>query len=57
MIFLSRNIQPQSRPGTTGISWGIGLKVKNLMINYSNSKYHFSGISNNLTVIKNLKTF
>ena len=54
---LSRNeLQPQSRPGTTGISWGIGLKVKKLKINYSNSKYHFSGISNNLTVIKNLKT-
>ena len=54
---LSRNeLQPQSRPGTTGISWGLGLKVKSFKINYSNSKYHFSGISNNLTIIKSFKT-
>ena len=56
--FLSRNIlQPESRPGTTGISWGVGFKVKSLMINYSNSKYHFAGTSNNITVIKQLKSF
>lgn len=56
--FLSRNeLQPQSRPGTTGISWGVGFKVKNLKINYSNSKYHFAGTSNNITIIKQLKSF
>ena len=56
--FLSRNnLQPESRPGTTGISWGVGFKVKNLKINYSNSKYHFAGISNNITIIKQLKSF
>ena len=55
---LSRNeLQPQSRPGTTGISWGIGLKIKDFKINYSNSKYHFAGISNNLTIIKSLRFF
>ena len=52
---LSRNeLQPISRPGTTGISWGVGFKIKGFKINYSNSKYHFSGISNNLTIIKKL---
>ena len=52
---LSRNeLQPISRPGTTGISWGVGFKIKSFKINYSNSKYHFSGISNNLTIIKKL---
>ena len=52
---LSRNeLQPQSRPGTTGVSWGIGIKIKGFKINYSNSKYHFSGISNNLTIVKKL---
>ena len=56
--FLSRNdLQPESRPGTTGISWGVGFKVKSLKINYSNSKYHFSGTSNNITIIKQLKSF
>ena len=52
---LSRNeLQPTSRPGTTGISWGVGFKVKGFKINYSNSKYHFSGVSNNLTIVKKL---
>ena len=56
--FLSRNeLQPESRPGSTGISWGVGFKVKSLKINYSNSKYHFSGTSNNITIIKQLKSF
>ena len=52
---LSRNeLQPTSRPGTTGLSWGVGFKVKGFKINYSNSKYHFSGVSNNLTIVKKL---
>ena len=51
---LSRNeLQPTSRPGTTGISWGVGFKIKTFKINYSNSKYHFSGVSNNITIVKN----
>ena len=52
---LSRNeLQPTSRPGTTGISWGVGFKIKTFKINYSNSKYHFSGVSNNITIVKKL---
>ena len=50
-------LKPISRPGTTGISWGVGFKVKNIKINYSNSKYHFAGTSNNITIIKQLKSF
>ena len=50
---LSRNeLQPTSRPGTTGISWGVGFKIKTFKINYSNSKHHFSGVSNNITIVK-----
>ena len=49
-----RDLQPASRPGTTGISWGVGFKVKNLKINYSNSKYHFAGTANNISLIKEL---
>ena len=55
-IFSRKELQPQSRPGTTGLSWGVGFKVKKLKINYSNSKYHFAGTSNNITIIKQLKT-
>ena len=50
-----RDLQPTSRPGTTGISWGVGFKVKNLKINYSNSKFHFAGTANNISIIKDLK--
>ena len=41
---------PISRPGTTGISWGIGFKVKKIKISYSNAKYHFAGTSNHITI-------
>lgn len=44
-------LQPNSRPGTTGISWGICFKLKKLKINYTNAKYHFSGTSNHLTIV------
>ena len=43
-------LKPSSRPGTTGISWGIGFKIKKLNLSYSNSKYHFSGTSNHITL-------
>ncbi|MFL2571611.1 MAG: type IX secretion system protein PorQ [Parvicellaceae bacterium] len=45
-------MKPISRPGTTGISWGIGFKVKKLKLSYANSKYHFSGTSNHITLSK-----
>lgn len=43
-------LKPNSRPGTTGISWGIGFKIKKLKLSYSNSKYHFAGTSNHITL-------
>ncbi len=47
-------LQPNSRPGTTGISWGVCFKLKKLKINYTNAKYHFSGTSNHLTIVSTL---
>ena len=47
-------LQPNSRPGTTGISWGVSFKLKKLKINYTNAKYHFSGTSNHLTVVSTI---
>jgi len=53
--FLNRNsLRPQSRPATTGISWGVGIKIKKLAINYSNAKYHMSGTANNITILKKI---
>lgn len=49
-----RDLQPISRTGIIGFSWGVGFVVKKLRINYSNSKYHFSGTSNNITLVKSL---
>ncbi len=43
-------LKPSIRPGTTGISWGIGFKVKKFKLSYGNSKYHFSGTSNHITI-------
>ena len=49
-----RDLQPTSRPGTIGISWGVGFKIKKISINYSNAKYHFSGASNTITITKKI---
>lgn len=43
-------LKPTIRPGTTGISWGVGFKVKKFKFSYGNSKYHFSGTSNHITI-------
>ena len=49
-----RDLQPLSRAGSTGFSWGVGFKVKKIRINYSLSKFHFSGTSNNFTLIRKI---
>ena len=43
-------LSPVSRPGTTGISWGFGFKIKKIKLSYGNSKYHIAGTSNNITI-------
>ena len=43
-------LKPKSRPGTSGMSWGVGFKVKRLKLNYAISKYHLSGSSNHITI-------
>lgn len=53
--FLNRmELQPNSRPGTSGLSWGIQLKIKKLMINFTNAKFHMSGISNHFSIIRKI---
>ena len=47
-------LQPNSRPGTSGLSWGIQLKIKKLMINFTSAKFHMSGISNHFSIIRKI---
>ena len=53
--FLSRmELQPNARPGTSGLSWGIQLKIKKMMINFTNAKFHMSGTSNHFSIIRKI---
>ena len=53
--FLSRmELQPNTRPGTSGLSWGIQLKIKKMMVNFTNAKFHMSGTSNHFSIIRKI---
>jgi hypothetical protein len=53
--FLSRmELQPNARPGTSGLSWGIQLKIKKMMVNFTNAKFHMSGTSNHFSIIRKI---
>ena len=39
------------RPGTVGLSWGFGIRIKKLHINYARSATHLVGSPNHLTVL------
>ena len=43
------------KPGTSGFSWGIGLKIATFKIDYGRATYHLSGASNFISVTKTLK--
>lgn len=48
---------PEEKAGFIGFSWGVGLKLKNISINYGRVRYHFAGISNHISVSVNLAGF
>ena len=49
--FKKRNeMKPEFRPGTTGFSWGLGLKVKKYHISYAISKSYLSATTNHFTI-------
>jgi hypothetical protein len=43
-----------SKPGTVGFSWGFGLKVFNLNLNYGSADYHLAGNTNHFSIRANL---
>lgn len=42
------------KPGMTGFSMGMGIKVKTIYLSYGLSKYHISGTSNHITISKRI---
>lgn len=50
-------LKADSRSGTTGLSFGLGIKIKKLSLNYSRATYHIAGASNHITVSSNLSAF
>jgi hypothetical protein len=43
--------------GFVGFSWGLGLKLKNVTINYGRARYHLSGASNHISIGVNIDGF
>lgn len=43
-----------AKPGMTGFSIGMGLKVKSIYFSYALAKYHISGTSNQITISKRI---
>ncbi len=49
-----QELKIDSRPGTVGFSWGIGINVSKFSINYSRATYHLVGARNYVTLTTNL---
>ena len=47
-------LKNDSYMGFTGFSWGVGIKLYNLEIDYSRSTYHIYGSPNYFTISTNL---
>jgi len=52
-----KELSLSTKGGLTGISFGVGLKIKMLRIDYGFAKYHLGGASNHFTVTANLNEF
>lgn len=44
-------------PGMVGFSWGFGIRIAKLNLNYANVRYHNAGISNQFAITANLNDF
>jgi hypothetical protein len=52
-----QEMKVDTRIGTVGISWGIGLNLRKFRIDYGRSAYHLAGSPNNLSFVFNLSEF
>ena len=56
--FQRRNeLKIEQRTSFVGFSWGIGVNIKNISINYSRATYHLAGASNHFSISTNLSNF
>lgn len=56
--FQRRNeLKIEERASLVGFSWGVGIKLKKLSINYSRATYHLAGSSNLFSISTNLNNF
>ena len=49
-----KEMKLESRASTVGFSWGFGLRVKKISINYARSRWHLNGSPNYISVTANL---
>jgi hypothetical protein len=52
-----REMKMQNKAGSTGFSFGAGIRIKRFYVDYGRSKFHFSGSTNQLTVTTNVNSF
>lgn len=45
-----QELKLSTKPGTAGISWGFGFKIKRFQLNYSRASFHQAGPSNHFTI-------
>ncbi len=45
-----QELKLEDRPGTAGLSWGLGAKINKFSISYGRAVYHLAGPSNHFTV-------
>jgi hypothetical protein len=51
---IRKELQVDTRPGTVGFSWGLGLNVSKFSFSYSRAAYHLAASLNYITVTTNL---
>lgn len=52
-----QEMKVDTRIGTVGISWGLGLNLRKFRLDYGRSAYHLAGSPNNLSLTFNLSEF
>jgi hypothetical protein len=52
-----QELQVETRPGTIGLSWGVGIRISKFHLSYGRATYHLAGPSNHFTITTNLSSF
>ena len=51
---LRQEMKVSDKPGTAGLSWGLGIGIKRFNFSYGNAKFHLAGASHHFTVTTQL---